>query len=47
MMLFDCSWVQASKREMMQQGGGPEEKQTGCVLIMRQGKGKAKQREKT
>jgi hypothetical protein len=28
-------------------GGGPEEKQTGCVLIMRQEEGMAKQREKT
>jgi hypothetical protein len=23
----------------VRQGGGPEEKQTGCVLIMRQGNG--------
>jgi hypothetical protein len=23
---------------VVQQGGGPEEKQTGCVLIMRRGK---------
>jgi hypothetical protein len=31
----------------MQQGRGPEEKQTGCVLIMRQRERMAKQRDKT
>jgi hypothetical protein len=29
------------------QGGGPEKKQTGCVLIIRQGEEMAKQRYKT
>jgi anti-sigma-K factor RskA len=47
MMLFGHSRVQASKVGMMQQGGSPENKLTGCVLMTRQGEGMAKQRDKT
>jgi hypothetical protein len=32
---------------MIQQGRGSEEKQTGCVLIMRKGEGMVQQRDKT